>query len=181
VYTEILYRLLTTKGLAWTTFTPLLGMSEMVTQFLEPESEGSRHSRYVVQAGWKDVPHLDAEEQRKLIANTPPYQVKARTEGEPALGVGAIYQIAESEITVPDRAIPDEWPRAYGMDVGWNRTAWCGVRGTQQVVSSICTASTIRGKGSPLRTRKRFGAVGIGYRESSIRRVWAVPRLTAAR
>jgi phage terminase large subunit-like protein len=123
VYMEMLYRLLTTKGLAWTTFTPLLGMSEMVTQFLEPESEESRHSRYVVQAGWKDVPHLDAEEQRKLMANTPPYQIKARTEGEPALGAGAIYQIAESDITVPDRAIPEDWPRAYGMDVGWNRTA----------------------------------------------------------
>ena len=76
-----------------------------------------------MQAGWRDVPHLDAEEQRKLIANTPPYQIKARTEGEPALGAGAIYPIAESDITVPDRVIPEEWPRAYGMDVGWNRTA----------------------------------------------------------
>ena len=123
VYTEMLYRLLTTKGLAWTTFTPLLGMSEMVTQFLEPESEESRGSKYVVQAGWKDVPHLDAEERRKLIANTPPYQIKARTEGEPALGAGAIYPIAESEITVPDRAVPEDWPRAFGMDVGWSRTA----------------------------------------------------------
>jgi phage terminase large subunit-like protein len=123
VYTEMLYRLLTTKGLAWTTFTPLLGMSEMVTLFLEAESEESRDTKYVVQAGWKDVPHLDAEEQRKLIANTPPYQIKARTEGEPALGAGAIYPIAESEITVPDRAVPEDWPRAYGMDVGWNRTA----------------------------------------------------------
>jgi hypothetical protein len=36
IYTEILYRLLTTKGLAWTTFTPLLGMSEVVLSFLEP-------------------------------------------------------------------------------------------------------------------------------------------------
>jgi phage terminase large subunit-like protein len=123
VYTEMLYRLLTTKGLAWTTFTPLLGMSEMVTQFLEPESEASRDSKYVVQAGWKDVPHLDAEERRKLIANTPPYQIKTRTEGEPALGAGAIYPIAESDITVPHRAIPEDWPRAFGMDVGWNRTA----------------------------------------------------------
>ncbi len=57
------------------------------------------------------------------MANTPTYQIKARTEGEPALGTGAIYQIAESDITVPDRAIPEDWPRAYGMDVGWNRTA----------------------------------------------------------
>ena len=123
IYTEILYRLLTTKGLAWTTFTPLLGMSEVVMSFLEPENERSGLSKYVVQAGWKDVPHLDEEEKRKLVANTPSYQIKARTEGEPALGVGAIYPIDEAEITVPDRVIPDSWPRAFGMDVGWNRTA----------------------------------------------------------
>jgi phage terminase large subunit-like protein len=123
VYTEMLYRLLTTKGLAWTTFTPLLGMSEMVTQFLEPEDASAGESKYVVQAGWKDVPHLDGEERRKLMANTPPYQIQARTEGEPALGAGAIYPIGESEITVPHRTIPEDWPRAFGMDVGWNRTA----------------------------------------------------------
>jgi phage terminase large subunit-like protein len=121
VYVEILFRLLTTKGLAWTTFTPLLGMSEVVSSFLEPE--GAAASKYVVQAGWKDVPHLDAEEQHKLMAATPPYQVKARTDGEPTLGAGAIYPIDEDEIRVPDRAIPDEWPRAFGLDVGWNRTA----------------------------------------------------------
>ena len=74
-------------------------------------------------AGWKDVPHLDEEEKRKLLANTPPYQIQARTEGQPTQGAGAICPIAESEITVPDRAIPYYWPRAYGMDVGWNRTA----------------------------------------------------------
>jgi len=57
------------------------------------------------------------------VSNTPPYQIRARTDGEPALGAGAIYPIDESEITVPDRPIPESWPRAYGMDVGWNRTA----------------------------------------------------------
>jgi phage terminase large subunit-like protein len=123
VYVEMLVRLMTTKGLAFTTFTPLLGMSEVVCSFLEADSEDLRASRYVIQAGWKDVPHLDEEEQRMLIATTPPYQAKARSEGEPALGSGAIYPIDESDIVVPDRSIPDEWPRAYGMDVGWNRTA----------------------------------------------------------
>jgi phage terminase large subunit-like protein len=53
MYTEILCRLLTTKGLAWTTFTPLLGMSEVVMTFLEPENDESRLSKYVVEAGWK--------------------------------------------------------------------------------------------------------------------------------
>lgn len=123
VYTEMLYRLLTTKGILFTTFTPLLGMSEVVLSFLEPPSEEAMKSKYVVQAGWKDVPHLDDDEKRKLVANTPPYQIKARTDGEPSLGAGAIYPIAESDITVPDREIPEYWARGYAMDVGWNRTA----------------------------------------------------------
>ena len=47
---------------------------------------------------------------------------------EPTLGAGAVYPINESEIVAPDLAIPEYWPRAYGMDVGWNRTAvvWGG-------------------------------------------------------
>jgi hypothetical protein len=61
--------------------------------FLEPENDASRQSKYVVQAGWKDVPHLDEQEKRRLVVNTPPYQIRARTEGEPALGAGAIYPI----------------------------------------------------------------------------------------
>jgi phage terminase large subunit-like protein len=123
VYTELLYRLLTTKGIISTTFTPLLGMSEVVTSFLESTDEESKKSKYVVQAGWKDVPHLDEEEKRKLVANTPIYQVRARTDGEPALGSGAIFPIGEEEITVPPFDVPDSWPRVFGMDVGWNKTA----------------------------------------------------------
>jgi hypothetical protein len=73
IYTEILYRLLTTKGLAWTTFT-LLGISEVVMSFLEPQNDDSRLSKYGVQAGWKDVPHLDEEEKRKLLAVSGPTQ-----------------------------------------------------------------------------------------------------------
>jgi hypothetical protein len=97
-------------------------MSEVVVSFLEPGDEGAK-SKCFIQAGWKDVPHLDEQERRKLTANTPPYQIQARTEGEPALGAGAVYPIGESEIVVEDRPIPDAWPRAFGMDVGWNRTA----------------------------------------------------------
>jgi hypothetical protein len=59
---------------------PLLGMSGVVMSFLEPGNDDSRLSKYLVQAGWKDVPHLDEEEKCILVANTP-YQIKARTEG----------------------------------------------------------------------------------------------------
>ena len=122
-YTEMVMRTLTTKGKVYVTFTPLQGMSEVVMGFLEPATEEAKHYKFYVQAGWKDVPHLDEEEKKNLLATTPRYQIKARTLGEPTLGAGAIYPIAEEEISTSLMAIPDSWPRGYGMDVGWNRTA----------------------------------------------------------
>jgi phage terminase large subunit-like protein len=121
-YTEMLYRTLTTQGIVLTTFTPLQGMSEVVTGFLEPSDEAKAHKCYV-QAGWRDVPHLSDADKAALIATTPKYQIKARTEGEPVLGAGAIFPIPEEDITVPTRAIPETWRKVYGMDVGWNKTA----------------------------------------------------------
>jgi phage terminase large subunit-like protein len=122
VYTEQLYRTVTTKGITLVTFTPLQGMSEVVQGFLEP-TEAAKAFKWFVQAGWKDVPHLDEAEKRALMATTPLYQIQARTEGEPALGSGAIYPIGEADILTPTRTIPETWRRVYAMDVGWNRTA----------------------------------------------------------
>jgi phage terminase large subunit-like protein len=124
VYTEMMYRLLTTKGIAFTTFTPLLGRSEVVNSFYElTDEERFRKSKCVIQAGWAHVPHLDDERKQKLIANTPAYQIKARTEGEPSLGKGAIYPFPEDQVAIDPFEIPKFWPRAYGLDVGWERTA----------------------------------------------------------
>jgi phage terminase large subunit-like protein len=123
VYTEMLYRTLTTRGVVLTTFTPLQGRSEVVKSFLEPETPEAAEFKWYIQAGWDHVPHIDEEEKRALIATTPGYQIAARTKGEPSLGVGAIYPIAESEITCKRFEIPKHWPRVYGMDVGWQVSA----------------------------------------------------------
>lgn len=123
VYVEMLMRTLTTRGITMITFTPLQGMSAIVKGFLEPETKDSELYKCFIQAGWQHVPHIHEDEKKALIATTPPYQIKARTLGEPSLGSGAIYPIAEEEITVPVMDIPPHWPRAYGMDVGWNKTA----------------------------------------------------------
>lgn len=80
-------------------------------------------SKYTVFAGWDDVPHLSEQAKRELLESTPPYLRDARSKGIPSLGSGAIYPVAESEITCQPFKIPDWWPRAYGLDVGWNRTA----------------------------------------------------------
>jgi hypothetical protein len=80
-------------------------------------------SKYVVMAGWDDVPHLDEQTKKDLYASIPPYQRDARSKGIPQLGSGAIYPVPESEIVCKPFEIPRYWPRCYALDVGWNRTA----------------------------------------------------------
>lgn len=87
-----------------------------------PEVAGNP-SRYLVIAGWNDVPHLTAEAKEKLAASIEPHLRKARMEGLPSMGSGLIFPIAEEEITVPDFDIPAHYPRAFGMDTGWRWTA----------------------------------------------------------
>lgn len=79
--------------------------------------------RYMVQAGWDDVPHLDERTKTELLASTLPHLRMARSKGIPSLGSGAIYPIDMDEIRVQPFPIPAYFPRAYGLDVGWNRTA----------------------------------------------------------
>lgn len=80
-------------------------------------------SKYMVQAGWNDVPHLDPKVKRDLLASTPPHLRESRSEGKPGLSAGAIYPVELSEVLVDPFQIPRYWPRAYGLDVGWKRTA----------------------------------------------------------
>jgi phage terminase large subunit-like protein len=131
IYTECLTRTMDTTGtgekagIMMLTFTPLQGMSETVMSFLEGGEikEGENGSKLVVMAGWDDVPHLSKEAKEQLLKSIPPFQRDARSKGIPQLGAGAIYPIPESEFLVDPFEIPVHWPRAYGLDVGWNRTA----------------------------------------------------------
>lgn len=125
IYTECLLRTMTNNGMLMLTFTPLMGMSNVVLAFLpggelQEKQEGSK---FVVMATWDDVPHLDDAVKKELWDSIPPFQRDARSKGVPQLGSGAIYPVPESEIVVPDFVLPPHWPRVYGMDVGWNRTA----------------------------------------------------------
>lgn len=122
IYTECLLRTATTGGMIMLTFTPLSGLSDVVLSYI-PGGEVGAGAKFLVTATWDDVPHLSDEVKKELWNSIPAYQRDARTKGIPALGSGAIYPIPESELVIPDHAIPDHWPRAYGMDVGWNRTA----------------------------------------------------------
>lgn len=80
-------------------------------------------TKLVVGATWDDVPHLTAEQKAELWKSIPPYQRDARSKGIPQLGSGAIYPVPESDVIMQPFELPPFWPRAFGMDVGWNRTA----------------------------------------------------------
>lgn len=136
VYAECLLRLMGIEGskapgLMMLTFTPLMGVTEVVLTFLPGGKLGDGQDRPIeaasgkvlVNAGWDDVPHLSEGEKAEMLALMPPHQRDARSKGIPQLGAGAIYPIAEEDIAVDDFQIPSYWPRAYGLDVGWNNTA----------------------------------------------------------
>ena len=120
VFSECLIRTATVFGIIMVTFTPLEGMSEVVRSFKEAKPS---QSRLMVTAGWDDIPHLDEKTKAELLASIPPHELDARTKGIPSLGSGAVYPVSWAEITVDPFKIPDFWPRAYGLDVGFRSTA----------------------------------------------------------
>lgn len=80
-------------------------------------------SKFAVFASWQDVPHLDDAAKASLEASYLPNERAARTKGIPSLGAGAIYPVEEDDVTCEPFVIPAYYKYAYGMDVGWRRTA----------------------------------------------------------
>jgi len=80
-------------------------------------------SRAVIMCSWDEVPHLSESDKQRLTSSLPPHQQDARIKGIPSLGAGAIYPISEEEIMIEPFQMPRYYPRIYGLDVGWNKTA----------------------------------------------------------
>lgn len=127
LYSEGLIRTMTTKGIIIVTFTPLDGISDIVLSFLPnimaPDDGIVSDSKFVVQASWDDAPHLSKDEQKEILDSCLPFQRDARSKGLPAIGTGKIYPVAEDDVFIEPFLIPPHWPKAYGLDPGWNRTA----------------------------------------------------------
>lgn len=77
----------------------------------------------MVTATWDDAPHLSEQDKAELLASYPPHQRDARAKGIPQLGSGAIYPISEEDIVCEPFQLPAYFPRAFALDVGWNKTA----------------------------------------------------------
>ena len=131
-----LLRTMTTGGILILTFTPLMGVTDIVRDFLEEQNERFRQVRSASDLGRCSASYAEAK--AELLLSIPPYQREAQVER-----CSATWQLAQSiryprvDIVVADFAIPDYFPRAFGLDVGWNKTAAVfGAHGTTKAESS---------------------------------------------
>lgn len=106
-------------------------------------------ARHVTQIGWEDVPHLDERQKADYLKSIPPHQIEARTRGEPILGAGQIFPLPEESIVCEPFDLPRYWPRAYGFDADWNRTAalWAAWSREDDVV--YCYSEHFMGQQAP--------------------------------
>lgn len=116
IYMEGLTRTNATGGRVWLTFTPLLGMSDVVRRFLyEPSTD-----RFDINMTIDDALHYSPEERARIIASYPDHERDARVKGIPVLGSGRIFPVVEDSITFDAMAFPRHWPALAALDFGWD-------------------------------------------------------------
>jgi phage terminase large subunit-like protein len=116
IYMEGLTRTNATGGGAFMTFTPLLGMSDVVRRFLMEDSPDRADINMTIE----DAEHISPEDRARIIASYPPHEREARAKGIPILGSGRIFPVAEELISIAPIPIPEHWPQIGGMDFGWD-------------------------------------------------------------
>jgi phage terminase large subunit-like protein len=131
VYSEQVQRFRTRRPCMIITFTPLKGISEVVSMFLPEFAQDYNEEQYeasgraYVMCSQDEVPHLTDEEKRILVMNASAHEREARRLGIPSIGAGKIYPYEEGSFVIPPLpgGLPRHWPRIYGFDVGINVTA----------------------------------------------------------
>lgn len=121
IYTEALTRTNATGGMVFITFTPLLGMSDVVTRFILPDQNDiGRKDRIVVQMTIDDALHYTPEKRAEIVASYPPHEREARAKGVPIMGTGRVFPISEEAITCDPFVIPRHYRHIIGIDFGWD-------------------------------------------------------------
>lgn len=138
IYSECLTRTMTVGGIMNLTFTPLRGITEVVTSFLPsmrypatdnlcgpvlPEDPKDEPVKWFTTCDWDDVPHLADSDKRQMLASYSPHEKEARSRGIPSVGSGKVYPVPESEFVIAPIKIPPHWSRGYAIDPGFTATA----------------------------------------------------------
>lgn len=123
VYDEGLARTIKTGGISMLTFTPLMGMSDVVRRFLMQPTPDRGHTTMTIH----DAEHIPPSERERIILSFPAHERDARAKGIPTLGSGRIFPIDEGLIKIPHmpRPIPPEWATLGALDFGYDHPTAC--------------------------------------------------------
>ncbi len=116
IYVEGMTRTNATGGIGWLTFTPLLGMSDVVKRFLIAKAPGCSVTTMTIE----DAEHYTAKQRLAIIAAYPAHEREARALGIPTLGSGRIFPVPEDVIRILPVPLPAYWSRIVGLDFGWD-------------------------------------------------------------
>lgn len=116
IYDEGLARTIATGGMAFLTFTPLLGMSDVVMRFLSTPGSDRHDTNMTIE----DAEHIPPEERQRIINSFAPHEREARAKGIPILGSGRIFPVAEEIVAIDEVKILPQWLLIGGMDFGWD-------------------------------------------------------------
>lgn len=118
IFSEAQTRILTSHGIVFVTFTPLLGQTELVDHFMK-----GGDGIYIRGASWDDAPHLSKADKDRLASSYRDHEREARTKGIPMMGEGAVFPVSDERIKVDPFRIPDHWARLKGCDFGIDHPA----------------------------------------------------------
>lgn len=119
LYSEGLTRTQAVGGVVMLTFTPLLGISDVVKRFLKDKVYGTHVTRMTI----RDAGHYTEAQAQAIIDAYPEHEREARANGEPMQGSGRVFMVTESSIRIDPFDIPSHWPRLVALDFGWDHPA----------------------------------------------------------
>jgi phage terminase large subunit-like protein len=146
IYSEGLARTIATRGMVALSFTPLLGMSDVVGRFLLKPNPDQSDTNMTID----DAEHIPVEERARIIASFPAHEREARARGIPTLGSGRIFPVPESQIVVQPFTIPSHWWRIKALDFGWQHPTACCWMAQDRDTDTIYVYRTYRRSEAPV-------------------------------
>lgn len=126
IHSECVTRTNATNGIVYLTFTPLLGMSDVVRAFLQSEHDAIRDKetaegeRHVTKMTIFDVEHYTDAQRKAIVASYPAHERDARARGIPMLGSGRVFPVDETTIVCDPFPVPMAWRIIGGIDFGYD-------------------------------------------------------------
>lgn len=120
IFSECETRILSTKGIIFITFTPLLGETDLYLHFAEGNG-------FMLCVTWDDAPHLGEKEKEELASKYRSHEKEARMYGIPMMGEGRVFTAPPEQYSCDPFPIPPHWGRLCGIDFGWDHpgaAAW---------------------------------------------------------